>query len=310
MRSKNIVDASLVSPGKQVLESVSANTHGSDSEEGNNNVIEVYPEEESDGGDEGSVGVGEEEGGEEELEDQLAVEVGDEELEDEKLAAEAGEEGEGKEEEEVVDGGEEGKRPKYSFVTFDAEEDEYIMEKFPRSKLEGVEFLKGFQAKYQAALSRTELQSPIYVADWIERYKWGELRDIYQRAVPRVIIYAKKVDQSNLLHEIQRVKATKLKENTARSVIKSKKNPDTIKQTSTSQRSPDTAINSSHNKTNARTNVSTNVQFFKEFFNIGKLTQYFVQNRLLMPQHKHRHRKVLLLQPSTRQRRKRIFVQT
>ena len=60
MRSKNIVDASLVSPGKQVLESVSANTHGSDSEEGNNNVIEVYPEEESDGGDEGSDGVGEE----------------------------------------------------------------------------------------------------------------------------------------------------------------------------------------------------------------------------------------------------------
>ena len=84
MRTKNIVDDSLVSPAKQVLESESENTDGSDSEEGNKNVGENDSEDESDGGDEGSDGVGEENNEKESVgeEKESSLEGGEEEVED------------------------------------------------------------------------------------------------------------------------------------------------------------------------------------------------------------------------------------
>lgn len=103
------------------------------------------------------------------------------------------------------------------------------MATFPRSKVEGVNFLMELQTQFKAALKDTELKATIYEDAFNNKFKWSELKAMYDRVSPAVVYYEVKKEQR--------------KRQAARKVLYSKK--------TNAHRPSATTKRSSNNKTNA-----------------------------------------------------------
>ena len=68
---------------------------------------------------------------------------------------------------------------------------DYVKEKFSCSKADGLKFLVDYQAKHKAALKGTVLERPIKVDVWNEKYLLRQMREIYNKVVPNVILHHK-----------------------------------------------------------------------------------------------------------------------
>ena len=74
---------------------------------------------------------------------------------------------------------------------------DFVKGKFPRSKVDGLKFLVDYQNKNKAALRGTVLEVPIKVDVWNAKYLLREMRDIYNKVVPSVIIFNKKLIEAH-----------------------------------------------------------------------------------------------------------------
>lgn len=69
----------------------------------------------------------------------------------------------------------------------------YVKEKFPRSKVDSSKFLVDYQVKHKAALKGPVLEIPIKVDTWNDKYLMREMKDIYNKVVPNVILHHRKL---------------------------------------------------------------------------------------------------------------------
>jgi len=126
-------------------------------------------------------------------------------------------------------------------VVDNADEDingDYVKEKFPRSKLDGLKFVMDYRTKSKAALKGTVLERPIKVDVWNGKYLLPQMRERYDKVVVNVILHTKKLRQVNLLNENRNVNAAKRKVKASRPVPPSKKTKPTLPTpTATTQKS-------------------------------------------------------------------------
>ena len=119
------------------------------------------------------------------------------------------------------------------FVMFDEERKKYNFAKFPKSKVDGIIFLMEFACEHKSALGHhPELRHGLRHDLLEDHYKWSEMKEIYQSAIPNVVQYL---------------------------------NNESARRTSSATRSVGTSKDDvsgcmPENTTNAKTNVSTNVK--------------------------------------------------
>ena len=82
---------------------------------------------------------------------------------------------------------------------------DYVKEMFLQSKVDELKFLINYQIKHKAALKGTVLEVPIKVDAWNEKYLLREMKEIYNKVVPNVIIHNKKLRITQNLYEIPNI---------------------------------------------------------------------------------------------------------